>query len=334
MLNILYCLLTSGAAAPDEVLDRYVALRKKAPAVEMVYRFQNLKANLTLVPNKQLRLEAKAPGVDYLCLVTPKGMIDMDRLERTYDELPVTGTGTPPSRISGVGRTYPAWILLPDLRKLLPPKAAFVSQGRRTFGNASGEFLKATYESEGTHNVEVVIDDKGVPIRFTQHGVLPMGTYRQEWSVDQLKPIPTPPASRFKTKIPDGFSPFSLDVIHGPVGVGETFPLQGWRGVDLKSRLAKGGLIAILGVDSEPSRRAGAALAKIKGAGTSVVVLGDAAGVPGAEGYDPTGALLDRAGIPSTPVFFRVDAKGKIAATWLGFDPANADAFVREATAK
>jgi hypothetical protein len=333
MLNLLYCLLVPGVS-PDAVLDRYVALRKKAPAIEMVYRSAGMKANLTLVPNKMMRLEAKGAGRDYLCLITPKGMIDFDHAEREYDELPATRTTTPPSRISNVGGTFPTWIMQSDLRKLVPAETKFVGQGRRTVGRVSGELLKATYDSEGAHTVEVLLDDAGAPIEIKQHGVLPMGAYRQEWTVERFKPIALPPASRFAMKIPDGYVPFSLDVIHGPMGVGNNFPLEGWRGGNLKSHLAKGGLIAILSANSEPSRRAGAALAKIKGAGTSVVTLGDAAGVPGTDGYDPSGALLARAGVPSTPVFFKVDSKGKISAVWLGFDPANADAFVREATAK
>jgi hypothetical protein len=97
--------------------------------------------------------------------------------------------------------------------------------------------------------------------------------------------------------------------------------------------MAKGGLVAILSADSEPSRRAGAALAKIRSAGTPVVTLGDAAGVPGAEGY-ATPKLLEDMGVPSTPVFFKIDGKGKIAAVWLGFDPAATNRFVSEATGK
>lgn len=334
MLNLLYCLLVPGAN-PSETLDRYVALRKKAPAVEMVYRSAGLKANLTLVPGRQMRLEAKGAELDYLCVVTPKGMRDIDRVVHQYDEQRFNDTAAPPSRISAAGQTFPHWILLSDLRTLAPKGTKFTELGRRTVGRAAGDAVKASFrDSEGAHNYEFVIDGTGVPIQVLHYGQNMMGSYRYEWNVDQLKPVSPPPASRFAFTVPDGYSPFSLDLIPGPAGVGSTFPLQGWAGGDLTGKVAKGGLIAILGTDSEPSRRAGAALAKIRAAGTPVVALGDAKGVPGTEGYDPNGNLLERLRVPSTPVFFKVDGKGKILAVWLGFDPTASDAFVREATGK
>lgn len=333
MLNLFYCLL-APSVAPAEALDRYVALRRKAPAVEVVYRSGGLKGHLTLVPDKRMRLEAKAGGLDYLCVITPQGTRELDRVDRQYDDQYNTRIMAPPSRISGAGQTFPAWVSAPDFRTMVPKGTTFTSEGRRTIGKVSGDLVKASYTMDGgEHSVEVVIDNAGIPVHVLMHGQTSMGGYRREWNVDALKPIQAPPTSFFTFSVPDGYVPFSLDVIPGPIGVGDTLPLRGWGGIDLAKRMAKGGLVAILSADSEPSRRAGAALAKIRSAGTPVVTLGDAGGVPGAEGY-ATPKLLEELHVPSTPIFFKIDGKGKISAVWLGFDPAATNQFVSEATGR
>lgn len=342
MMNLFLCLLAPGGDAATDALDRYVALRRKAPALDVVYRSGGLKATLILEPAKRMRLEAKANGLDYLCVVTPSGTRELDRVDREYDALPHNVPGTPRSRVSSAGETFPAWVLAPNMRKVFPPKARFVSLGRRTVGKVTGDAVKGSYrdEQEGsTHNLEVIFGADGAPLHVLSHGQTPMGGYRREWNIDRFRPIPTPADRLFTFALPDGFSPFSLDLIDGPIGVGKRFPLQGWTSasggtVNFSRRLPKGGLIAILSADSEPSRRAATALGRIKSAGTPVLTLGDAKGVPGVEGYDANGRLIEALSVPSTPVFFKVDGQGKISAVWLGFDPAKAGEFVKEATGR
>lgn len=340
MINLLLCLLAPGADTASDVLDRYTALRRKGPAVDMAYRTGDIKATLIAEPGQRMRLEAKATGLDYLCIITPKGMRELDRVDREYDELPYNRPGSPPSRVSSAGQTFPAWAMISDFRKFFPGPTTFVSQGRKTIGKVTGDAIKGVWEDkaqDSVHTFEAVIDQSGAPLYVLTHGRTPMGGYRMDWTIERFRCVPKLPAKLFTVTFPDGFSPYSLDLINGPLGVGERFPLRGWtaaRGgsLDLTRRLPKGGLIAIVSADSEPSRRAAASLNRVKSAGTPVVTLGDAKGIAGTEGFDPSGAIIDALSVPSTPVFFKIDPQGKITAVWLGFDPAKANEFVKEAT--
>ncbi|MGV3618035.1 MAG: TlpA family protein disulfide reductase [Fimbriimonas sp.] len=339
MMSLLYCLIAPSAPLED-VLDRYVAFRKQAPAVEMAFRSRGARGTLVVNPGKQMRFEAKANGLDYLCVITPQGMTELDRIERAYDEQPYTSPGNPPSRMVNVSNLFPRWILAPDLRKIFPPTATFTSLGQRTIGGVSGEVVRGVNKDEegGEHQLEAVIDAQGAPRYLLVSGQSRMGSYRMDWTIDRIKPIAPPPSSTYAFKIPDGYSPFSLDLIPGPMGVGNKVPLTGWRAaaggeLNLGQRLPKGGLIAILDRESQPSRRAAGALARIRTGGVTVVTLSsDTSAAPGTDGYDPTGKLLDGMGVPSTPAFFRVDGTGKITAVWLGYDPAKSEEFVREVT--
>ena len=340
MMSLLYCLL-APAAPPEEILNRYVALRRQAPAVEMTFQSSGLKGLLLLHPGDRLRYEAKGPNTDYLCVITSSGMRDIDRQEHEYDEVLGVRLGAPPSRISNASRAFPMWVMPPDLRKMFPETAKYTSLGSRTVNGVTGDVVRGTFGDPqgGDHLFEAVIDAKGAPRYLLAEGKTQMGRYRMEWTIDVFRPIPVPPPSKFTFSIPDGYSPYSLDLVYGPTGVGSNLPLDGWRTpaggrFDLKGRMAKGGLIAVWNVDSEPSRRSAAALAKIRAAGVSVAILSDAtdsAGAKGMDGYDPSGKQIAKFDVPSTPAFFKVDASGKVTAVWLGFDPAKADEFVNEA---
>jgi hypothetical protein len=340
MMSLLFCLL-APSAPPDQVLDRYAALRGKAPAIEMAYTTGPLASTLLFVPERRMRLEAKAPGVDYLCVITERGMNELDRTDHEYDEnTEVQQPGPPPSRISGASAAFPRWILLKDFRKMFP-SAKFVGLGRRKVGGTEGDVVRTTIrdEAEGAvHNVELVIDDAGIPRYVLLTGQSRMGGYRSEYKVSRFESRPVPADSRFAFTIPDGYSPYSLDFVPGPAGVGATLPLTGWRAanggdLNLGDRLKNGGLVAIWGADSEPSRRSAASLGRIRAAGVPVVIVADAA-MPGADGYDSDGKILDKLGIPASPVFYRVDGAGKITAAWMGYDAANAAEFEREVTGR
>lgn len=332
MTSLLFCLIVPSAPVED-ILARYASFRSKAPAFQVNYRSYGIACELLLDRKQRMRFRAKSPKVDYLCVVSNEKMRDMDLIARQYDELEGVPVGPPPSRMANVGPIFPGWVFYQDLRKIFNGGAKFVSLGKRTVGAVTGEAVRATVKMDGnTHTAEFLFDAAGIPRQAILSGVTQMRGYRFEYTVDRMVAA-NPQPSQFTFAIPDGFTPHALDTTFGPVGVGQPFPMKGWKSakggnLDLAGRLKSGGIVAILGKDSEPSQKARTSISRAIQSKLNVVVLADAP-MTAVDGYDAGGALSALMA-PSTPLFYRVDRSGKITAVWLGYDSAKAKQFERE----
>lgn len=340
---ILFFVKLSMTDASDQILSRYAALRAKAPAVEVWCVDPAGKSHYLLVPNKRARFEYRSANSDYVCVISEKGTREIENKDRQYNVLSNTLVGAMPSKISGSSNQYPSWIYPASLQKLLPGGAKFSAKGQRTVRGQSGDVVEGNYSGpDGKVQLQAVIDSVGAPLYILYKSESPLGSQQREWTVDKFLAVPIPSPQAFELPFPNGYTPYSVESIDGPAGVGTSFPMGGWTKVgkgnlDIKPFLSQGGLVAILGTESEPSMRSLSSLGRIKASGMPVVVLSDSAprqGLASVVGYDATGKQLDLLKVPSTPVFYRLDANGVVKAVWLGYDPTKAKQFEQDVIKK
>ncbi len=321
MVPALALLLT--AADP---IARYDAFMKAHPTfVATVEVSANGKAVgtgvLRLSRPHRLRFDFKAPGVDYSVCSVEKTYIELDRVEKVYDERPSTGGGSIyESRVSAAQGLLPSFLLHGAARATLGAKTTAVAV-------AGGDEIRATVETpNGVIELRLLIDAKGQPLRFSQKG---QGGERA-WRVATFAKGKTDLAG-YILEAPLGYVPVVLPELAYPLQPGEAAPLTGWRkggqAVDLREpQRGKPRLLAVLGADCPVSRAARPTLASLARS-MPVLNLG-----PG-EITDPSGASLKRLSPPGTPMFYLVGGDGKVKALWFGFDPSKAAAWEAEVRA-
>jgi len=338
MMHVLLLLLTQTTLA-DNVLDRYTTLRKSIPALSVSYTVMAGKAPISgsslIDRDQRLFMTMKAAGLDYTACITPNKVIELDNLEKVYDEYAGNGHAfIPPSRLTSAVELFPSWIYLQDLRKLVPKGAAFVISEPETVSGIKCDRVISKFKGPENASgvVDASLDSAGVVRRMRITHSSPMGASDFEWRFSTMKPMPPTDAGKFGLGLPLGYVPYGLPDTGMPISVDATFPMTGWSSpsgaLDLTAKLgAKGGLIAILGGESEPSALAKASLARVSGE-VPVVTLGDGtAQAPGLDGFDATGKLMATVNPPATPFFALVDGKGKVRRLWMGFEPAKASEF-------
>lgn len=335
----LLLLLCYQSLPADQVLDRYASFRQAHPNISVSYtattQTGRVSGQALLSGGNRLYMAFKAPGLDYESVMTPQRGLELDRKEKLYDEFP----GRPriefsESRLTGAIELFPGWILVKDLKTLLPKTANFFGSGVDTVNSIPCDRVTAKLQEErASTTMEFSIDKQGVIRRVKLDQVSQMGVRKIEWQVSQMAGLTPTDEKRFNLTIPVGFVPYALPEERGPLGIDETFPTSGWAAtaggsLDIKAKLgAKGGLVAILGEESDPSKASLASLKALKGA-VPMVILSDAKrAVNGVDGYDASGATLSRVSPPSTPLFVLLDKDAKIVQMWMGYDAAKAKAF-------
>ena len=330
-LSLLFALVQT-----DELpLNRYAQLIKTAPAVEVKFVNSKIQGELKLVRGSRFRYALNGQGLDYLQVQGFGEMVEISRPDQQYDIHSIDALTRIASRISPAHLYFPDWVFVDDLRKLLPEGKKFSAEGTAKVEGKNGLVFHFREGSGAAFDdVRVVLTPEGIPLEIHQSGQSMAGAYNRKWTVQNMRSIPKPSDATFKLPIPDGFAPFSVESVYGMVEVGSVLPVDGWkstitgRPLDLKKALAQGGLVAILGAESEPSRLALATLTRLKKLGATVVILSDQKS-DFAEGFDG-GSAISKLSLQGTPTFFKVDAEGKILSTWMGFDSKKAAEFERE----
>lgn len=326
MLTILILLSCNQNSAGD-LLDHYVAFRKRSPFLEARFKVkagaQECTGHSISSGSTRLKYEMVAPGLNFQSSVGPDGAIDLNLIDQEYDELP----GKP--RIKALGSNlsiapdlFPTFLLADDLRKL--SQAPFKSAGPNhlTSHLASGE---------STLDLDIVMAEDGGIQSFGLESKSIAGERHLKWVFSTFTPVAGLTSKSFELPIPVGYIPYSLPNREGPLAVGVRFPAEGWRDRGgktmalLTSLGPKGGLVALLSSDSDPSTASRKSLARIKEQ-VPLVVLGDSASVS-ADGYDPSGKLLSTVSAPATPLFALLDGTGKIRKLWMGYDAENPAPF-------
>jgi len=338
MMHVLLLLITQTTPA-DHVLDRYVSLRKSLTQMEVAFTASAggtpISFESVLDGNQRLFLAAKASGLDYEASVTPKQVLELDNNEKTYDEHPGDKqVYLPNSRLTEVVKIFPSWLYAPDVRQLLPKNTPFILGSPETVGGQKCDHVIGKYEKGGgeSGSLDAAIDSTGVVRRIRIIHISLMGSSNIEWRFTSMKPSSVAGEKKFDLRTPLGYTPYALPDGGVPVSVGGTFPLSGWSSsngpLDMTAKLgSQGGLIAIFGEESEPSRAAQQAVAHLsKDLPTISLTDGKTASAAGV-GFDPSGRLMQAVNPPATPFFALVDAKGKIRRLWMGFDAQKAAEF-------
>jgi len=326
---------------PDQVLDRYVAFRKATPSLAVEFTGSqgrgSIRASLLMDHQVRLFMHCKDDsGLNYSLSSTPSKTLEVNFGDKSYDEWPGSPrVFLPSSRIVGVLGLVPTWLYTPDLRNIVPKGAKFTSAGRAPMSGVPCDLLHTHFSTQmgGSADVDLAIDDTGRVRHFGSVSTGPQGRQTFDWHILSLEPAKNLTEAKFRLDIPLGFVPYTLPELPVPLHTGSMFPMTGWRAnlggaLNLSAKLGRrGGLIAILGEDSEPSIRSRASLDRLRGS-VPVVVLSDGNhGLKVAEAFDPTGQNLRKIGTPATPFFVMVDGSGKIAHLWLGYDADKAAAF-------
>ena len=268
----------------------------------------------------RLRLDARGNGLDYTAVSTPATVLELDRIEKVYDQHPpIGGMRLYESRISGALGFLPRFLLAASVKGV--------------FGNlkvepvGEGE-MRATVQTQmGPAHLRLLVDPQGRPTLFASKG--PDGT--REWRISAIERSPAD-SPAFRVVPPTGYVPHALPDLPAPLAIGQAAPLTGWRKggatIDLKDpRPGAPRLLAVLGTDCAPSRAARPFLIDL--GRTMPVMLIEKDGIA-----DPSGRLMARLSPPGTPMFYLVGADGKVRKLWFGFEAAKGAAWeaeVREA---
>lgn len=293
-------------------------------------------------PNRVL-FTMKWAGADYSFSSTERGIVEIERANRQYDEFdPVDRLVAPLSRVSpapGVG--FPSVFVYQDLSQMLPDGASFKPIGKETLNGAAVDHLEAIYQTQrGIGHTNVWVDQAGRLLKMTQSledmaGPKVMTFEYSNYRVDAALSL-----EHYLTKIPLGFVPYALppapryfdedDAVGEPV-------LMDLRG--RQSKLAYGGkgtLILFTSPQCPATRRAAESLVAVRkhaeGQGYKVVEVSaetqrqNVRGVTGASDvrFDPTGKVWETLGLQGTPSLSLVDGKGKLVRYWYGFNPEQA----------
>jgi len=336
---ILYLLLKDQAI--DAVLARFAPAMKTMPSFEVQIVLHNkrgnVKADLVLDGKKRLFYHADAgSGYDYTLAISPAGYREVEGKGKSYDEYPYPGElHLYTSRISPLSATLPAWLGVGDLHRLIPANAKLASEGTEEVNGILCDKISAKFSDKmGKMSLEFSIAKSGLVYRY--HSVMDsmQGHTDDTWTFSGYRPLSSISASRFETRIPDGYMPFSVPDRNIPVEIDKKPDLNGW--VDSKSgkpwnpAAGKPVLFVLTGTDSLPSKRAIVALnswrSALRAKGVEVAIASNEPTRAAANGllYDPSQKSVHALDFPASPMFALVDSTGKLRNLWMGFVPSEA----------
>ena len=275
------------------------------------------KGVLRVARPRKLRLDVKGDGFDYSVSSTEGAYMEVERVEKTYDERPAIGG----FRIYDP-RLSPASSLLPSFLLAGSTAAIFGGQKPSVTPVGTGDELRATITTpQGPLELKLLVDAAGKPTRFSSGP--------RSWRVTAFG-AGTADEAVYRLEAPLGYVPFALPELPTPLAIGEAAPLVGWRkggrAVDLNEpQRGRPRLLAVLDAET-PSRSARPFLLEL--GRTLPVLLVEKGGVE-----DPTGRLMKRLSPPGTPMFYLVGPDGTVEKLWFGFDPAKGKAWVAEVRA-
>ena len=184
---------------------------------------------------------------------------------------------------------------------------------------------------------EKSVDESGHLIKFgfaDEHGIVTTLTFT-DYKTNQEQP-----ESKFALVPPSGFTAYAVQRLAPPVSIGEPLPdisLSSTHGESRSLKQILGGkpaLIAVLDPKSEPSVGSLSVLRGIKGVPVIVVNTASSAGGLDAgslpEYLSQKGEMSSEWRVGLAPLFYMVDASGKVTNVWYGFDRDAPDKFATE----
>ncbi|MCB8932465.1 MAG: TlpA family protein disulfide reductase [Fimbriimonadaceae bacterium] len=299
-------------------------------------------------PNRVL-FTMKWAGADYSFSSTERGIVEIERSTRHYDEFDaVDRLIAPLSRVSpapGVG--FPSVFVYQDLSQMLPDGARFKQIGKETLKGVQVDHLEAIYQTQrGIGHTNVFVDAQGRLLKMTQslegmEGPRVMAFEYSNYRVDHALSLES-----YLTKIPLGYVPYALPADARYFDENDTVGQPVLTGLDGRSSKltygGKGTFILFTSTHCPASQRAAKSLAAVRkhaeDQGYKVVEISaetrrqDVRGLSGAADvrFDPTGTVWTTLGLQGTPSLSLVDGQGKLVRYWYGFDPEKAKAWEQD----
>lgn len=299
--------VAQGAAGANTANNRFLKflLGAKEVSVHMALHRQDRptdgQADLTLQRPGDLFYHLTWGPEDYTYTVHNGQAMEIDKGIKLYDEYPVASIQPPEANGSAwVATCFPQPFASEDVQ--LTEKSV----------DANGHLLKW-----GTS------DDNGVLtiITFTDY-----------------KTNETQPDAKFTLKAPIGYSCYEVQRLAPPVQIGRELPdvsvtkPSGGTG-SIKEMLAgKPTFIAVLDPKSEPSVDSVKVLQQVKGLPVMIVSTGSASGLNAGPlpVYSAGPELVSAWRVNLTPLFYVIDAKGKVTNVWYGFNKDAPNIFATE----
>ena len=334
-------LLLARDRSLDAVMASYAAAAKAMPSFEVQSSFVTprgpVKATFVLDKNKRLIYDAVSyNGEHYILTVSSSNYREVNRTTKVYEEYPYPGQAIIySSRISELPGTAPIWLRASTIRQMMPSETVISLAGTKVVAGSVCDDVHGEFKDRmGTATFDILVAPAGHIVSFKKIAVSPVGRSQMSWELSGYKSAANISASRFENRIPDGYMPYVLPDHYKLVPIGTKLNLNGWIEASTGrswSRQAGSPLLFVLaGMDSLPSKRALAEVAKWKPAlsqaGVQVAFASDEPLKADAKGllYDPTQTSVRALDVPATPIYFLVDRGGVLRNLWLGFSPASA----------
>jgi hypothetical protein len=274
---------------------------------------------------------------------SPAGTLSIRDDWRQYEESPPVPRLVPPPEIGGISElTYPLFLVLSSL-KVFDPEAPREALGQETVRGSVCDRVRIVSDSPvfgGTHSFW--IDARGRVLRWRREIKTDSGNLDTTMEFTKVEPsAPTEPA-HYQGQLPLGYMPASVPTSRANVRMTSQEAVFGkWRDarrgtvVDVAA-LAKGKPVAIVFTDpdcaisasAEPYLSSLRRALKPKGCALIEVSLGSKKPDSARKDkdrqlfWDQDGAIEAVYGVPGTPYFLLVDAKGVIARGWQGYTKA------------
>ena len=337
MTTTILCLLAT-VQSPNAVLARFAPAMKALSAFEVKFQFRggrgDVAADVLIQKGKSLRFDAAAnTGDNFTLSVSPAGYIELERKQKVYEKFAYPGgIAIYPARISALGGVFPKFLQVGSLNQMFPGTATVRSAGTEVLNGQVCDKVSVQFKGAmGDTSMAFSISRAGLIYYYRVIGKSMQGTIDQTWRVLSYTKYPSIPQSRFDAPVPDGFMPFALPDRVYPATVDEPLNLKGWvdsrTGAKWQVPAHKPVLFLLTSPDSMPGERAVKALrswkAELEQKGVVVVVGSDAASRGEASGrlINPDGKSRAAMSVPATPMFFLVDAGGKLRNLWMGIAP-------------
>lgn len=315
-------------------LSNYIKSAKSLSA-EITLSGSNMKdvgtVRMVYVKPDKIFYSFKWKGIDFEFVANDKGAWDADLAAKTYNETPEWGWYYPYSIESDAPMIYTPGFLM-DGTLHTEKIGALAVIGHETINGVEAVKLG---DRSGLSKAVLYVDHNGKPLR----SVTFRGHIQITADIKSLVINGPEPSSLFTYNPPLGFQSFTVPLTLRPIGIGDKFPVSGWKSAGLAEMFAqKPTLVVVTEEGCEPSAKSAAALANIGKRGTlnvAVVSLSPNGGVPSSlsqfpKFYDAAGRLDKAIGAPATPLFYLIDKDGKVAKVWMGFDPGKADEFEKD----
>lgn len=283
---------------------------------------------------------------DFSFSIGPKSAIAIERADKVYREYGALGRMfIPDTDISDTPMySLPVALMLGSLDAIVPDGVKFESGGTADIEGVKVDVVRASFDTQAGHVVQkVMIDGSGRPLQFIREvsgggrsfvATIKTANYKINIPLED---------EFFEVPPPLGFVPQTLPADAYPLNVGERITLAGWKKLAAKEELSalasgKSLFLAVTEPSCEVSKSAATVVAKLvkeieaKGGVSAAINIDSNSTQPvafsGLPTYvDPNGKLVESLRVPGTPLFLLVDPKGVVSRVWLGFDPAEADAF-------